>query len=245
MDDSSSQYSLYQTLHQQFLNGLQRLKQAHEQDCESWYQKANSNAQTGDYPNALTGYQQAANRLYAPACYRVAFFHNADDHELGNHRPVPQNKAKALNWFMRGAQYGHVKSMIQVAERLAYRGRDTNQPGDFETAIEFATKAINQAQARDERQAQKTLEKVRRLQAEYRISADNDPKAMHLVAGHLLNNTGGIEAPADDNAQQTQLKEALRLAKQSRQLGHQGADVILHDIEQALEHLKLKHEASS
>ena len=242
LSDSSSKYPLYQVLHQQMFDALQQLKQAHEKDCDDWYQKAHSNAVSGDYRNAFSDYQQAANRLHAPACYRVGFFYHADDQTLQNARPVPQDEHKAFEWFLRGAQFGHVKSMMQVAERLAYRGREQKQVDDFTHALHWVNLAVQRAEPKDQRQATQSLEKVQRIKAEYLAKEQHDPQSMCDFAGHLLNSTGGIEEPSHHEAKRVQLDEALKLARAARQNGYQEADVRIDEIQHALEQLRLQEE---
>ena len=237
LSDNPAKHNAYQKRHQHLFETLQQLQQEHVGDCQQWYQKANASAGDGDYIKAFPDYQQAANRLHAPACYRVAFFYNANDQDLPGERPVPQDPEQAFVWFLRGAQFGHVKSMIQAAERLAYRGRAQQRMDDFDEALRWATLAMKQAEGKDQRQAGITLEKVQRLRAEFLAKEQQDPQAMSEFAEHLLNNTGGIVPPRDDEAKQIQLNEALRLANAARQGGFQEADILIPQIEETLAQL--------
>ncbi len=237
LGEGSPKYGVYRVLCQQLFTALQQLQQTHHEECEQWYQKANTNAANGDYRNAFTDYQQAASRLHAPACYRVAFFYNADDSELPGTRPVPQDPDKALHWFLRGAQFGHVKSMVQVAEKLAYRGREKQHMDDFDSALHWAKLAVKQAEPKDKRQAELTLAKAQRLRAEYHAKAHNNPQAMHEFASHLFHSSGGIAPPKDDDAKRRQFDEALKFAQSARSQGVQEADILIDEIQRTLAQL--------
>lgn len=235
----SAQAAVYQAHLQNLFGRLHEQRDQHTRDCTQLYQQANDNAANGHYAAALQLYQQAAQRMHAAAAYRVGFFYQAEDRELGPSRPCPQDPAAAVRWIKRGAEFGHVKSMIQTAERLAYQGRDTSNVEDYNQALHWANEAVRLAEDRDRNQAKLTLTKVQRLHAEYLVKEKQDPQAMLSVAEHLLHSTGGIKAPESTNSKQLQYGEALKLAKQARAKGKQEADVLIAEIEQTLGKLTL------
>ncbi len=222
----------YQSLHTGFLCRMDDLQNEHTRECGAWYQNAERNARANDYSNAYAFYKLAARARYGPACYKVGFFHHVEDTKINN-RPVPRDISLAANWFTLGARFGHIKSMLQTAEILAYNAKRNEDADAFVKAITWAERAVNQSDARNRQASEHTLQKVRRLQAEY-LAGKGDAQALYESAWFLYHSRGGIMEPKTTEEKQRQFHKALQYAERARDNGHVEALQLITVINNAL-----------
>jgi hypothetical protein len=80
--------------------------------AESAFRKVSKAYRRGDYATALAGYSALARKGNAEAQFRIGIMHDKG-------RGVPENDAKAIEWFRRAADWGHLESQINLGVMYA------------------------------------------------------------------------------------------------------------------------------